>query len=300
MGRAKGKGRKENKKPFITSVRVSNDRVGDDRPGDNDPRVMVTVTRETKVGEMKRRIAAAEPTLRADRMNLIAAGNELNDNEKTLADYEDIGKNSLFVLLTLEQVTVQTLEGSFTKMVTTNERVKHTKNVIERHDSDLPAAKMVLVHNGAVLRDDDRLEERDVREGSVIFCLVRRPEPYEPDQRKLDPNDSAAIDRFVGSNSSGTMGEAHREARRWWKMARRLCDVCGRQGRISKPTFPRCDACGKRRYCDEDCQRADWEAGHSRRCEGIPFEVRHPELTDAGGSFRHPGVGPGGRLVPLE
>ena len=270
MGRAKGKGRKENKKPFITSVRVSNVRVGANGPGDNDPRVMVTVTLGTKVSEMKRRIAAAEPTLRADRMNLIGMGQQLDDDEKTLADYEDIGKSCLFALLTLEQVTVQTLEGSFTKMVTTNERVKHTKNAIERHDSDLPVASMVLVHSGAVLRDDDRLGERDVREGSVVFCLVRRPE------------------------------QAQHEARRWWKMARRLCDVCGWQGRISKPTFPRCDACGKRRYCDEDCQRADWEAWHSRRCEGIPFEVRHPELTDAGGSFRHPGVGPGGRLVPIE
>ena len=300
MGRAKGKGRKENKKPFITSVRVSNVRVGANGPGDNDPRVMVTVTLGTKVSEMKRRIAAAEPTLRADRMNLIGMGQQLDDDEKTLADYEDIGKSCLFALLTLEQVTVQTLEGSFTKMVTTNEQVKHIKNAIERHDSDLPAASMVLVHSGAVLRDDDRLEERDVREGSVIFCLVRRPEPYEPDWRKLDSNDNAAIDRFVASNLSETMREAHREGRRWWKMARRLCDVCGRQGRISKPTFPRCNACGKRRYCDEDCQRADWEAWHSRRCEGIPFEVRHPELTDAGGSFRHPGVGPGGRLVPIE
>ena len=266
MGRAKGKGRKENKRPFVAKLKVSEDIVGD-----NFTYINVTVTLETKVGEMKRRIAAAEPTLRADRLE-IAVGPKifLDDDEKTLADWE-LSKDSIFVLFTLEQLTVQTLERSFTLLVTTNEQIKYTKMGIERQDSDLPAAKMVLVHDGAVLRNDDRLEEWDIREGSVIFCLVRRPEQAQ-----------------------------HEMARRWWKMARRLCDVCGRQGRISRPTFPRCDACGKRRYCDEDCQRADWEAGHSRRCEGIPFEVRHPELTDAGGSFRHPGVGPGGRLVPIE
>ena len=108
---------------------------------------------------------------------------------------------------------------------------------IERHDSDLPAAKMVLVHNGvAVLRNDDRLAEKGVTEGSVLECLVRRPE------------------------------QAQHEARRWWKMARRLCDFCGKQGRISKPTFPRCSLCSKRRYCDENCQQADWGAGHSKTC----------------------------------
>ena len=51
-------------------------------------------------------------------------------------------------------------------------------------------------------------------------------------------------------------------------MARRLCDFCGKQGRISKPTFPRCSLCSKRRYCDENCQRADWEAGHQDFCVG--------------------------------
>ena len=97
---------------------------------------------------------------------------------------------------------------------------------------------MVLVQNGAVLTNDCRLREIGVTEGCVVHCLVRRPE------------------------------QAQHEARRWWKMARRLCDVCGKQGRISKPTFPRCSLCSKRRYCDENCQRADWEAGHQDFCVG--------------------------------
>ena len=100
---------------------------------------------------------------------------------------------------------------------------------------------------------DDR--EIGVTEGSVVHCLVRRPE------------------------------QAQHEARRWWKMARRLCDVCGKQGRISKPTFPRCSLCSKRRYCDENCQRADWEASHSRLCEGTSEYQRI--LADAG-FFREP------------
>ena len=239
MGRAKGKERKEHKRPFVAKLKVSEDIVGD-----NFTYINVTVTLETKVGEMKRRIAAAEPTLRADRLE-IAVGPKifLDDDEKTLADLE-LSKDSIFVLFTLEQLTVQTLERSFTLLVTTNEQIKYTKMGIERQDSDLPAAKMVLVHDGAVLRNDDRLEEWDIREGSVIFCLVRRPEQAQ-----------------------------HEMARRWWKMARRLCDVCGRQGRISKPTFPRCRLCSKRRYCDEYCQRADWEAGHAQLCEGRIEEI---------------------------
>ena len=88
-----------------------------------------------------------------------------------------------------------------------------------------------------------------ITEGSVVHCLVQRPE------------------------------QAQHEARRWWKMARRLCDVCGKQGRISRPTFPRCGLCSKRRYCDENCQRADWPR-HQEACpliHSMPVEA-HPWL----------------------
>jgi len=257
MGRAKGKGRKENIKPFLASVRIMD-------AGDEGPAVLaimkVSVTLDTKVGVMKRKIAAANPTLRADRMHLLTAHHVLNasHDEKILADYEDISRKSSFSLLSTVHLTVQTPDRSFTLNVVENNLVGNVKHTIERQDSDLPRAKMVLVQNGAVLTNDCRLREIGVTEGSVVHCLVRRPE------------------------------QAQHEARRWWKMARRLCDVCGKQGRISKPTFPRCGACSKRRYCDENCQRADWETlGHSRRCPGIPRP-------------RHPGVGPGGRLVPIE
>ena len=242
MGRAKGKGRKENKKPFIAHVKDRNER-----------HISVKVSLETKVGEMKRRIAVAEPTLRADRIMLFSPGHNLDDDEKTLADYEGITKDSPFSLLISVHVIVDVFKyGNFDLQTTSHETVKHTKNEIERRAAiDLPAASMVLVHNGvAVLRNDDRLAEKGVKDGSVLVCLVRRPE------------------------------QAQHEARRWWKMARRLCDFCGKQGRISKPTFPRCSLCSKRRYCDENCQRADWEARHSRFCEGTPEYQRI--LADAG------------------
>ena len=204
MGRAKGKERKEHKRPFVAKVKVSEDIVGD-----NFTHINVTVTLETKVGEMKRRIAAAEPTLRAERILIFSTKTSLDDDEETLADCE-LNKDSLFVLFTLELLTVQTLERSFTLLVTTNGTTQYIKCTIENRHPDLPAAKMVLVHNGAVLRNDDKLSEKGIAEGSVVGCLVRRPE------------------------------QAQREARRFWKMARRLCDFCGKQGRISKPTFPRC------------------------------------------------------------
>ena len=65
---------------------------------------------------------------------------------------------------------------------------------------------------------------------------------------------------------------------------RRLCDFCGRQGSIAEPRLPVC-YCGRRRYCDENCQRADWEARHSRLCEGTSEYQRI--LADAG-FFREP------------
>ena len=46
---------------------------------------------------------------------------------------------------------------------------------------------------------------------------------------------------------------------------RRKCDYCGLQGGIDEPRLPIC-YCGERRYCDENCQLADWGAGHSKTC----------------------------------
>ena len=246
MVRSKGKGRKEAKQPFVASIKCRH-------ISDKDFDVNVSVTLDTTIREMKRRIAAAEPRLRADRMTLISMGNRLDDGDKTLADWEDVTRNSLFVLLSTVCLTVQTVEGhTFMFEEPTNQAIKHIKNSIDRYSTPgtysspesleaghLPVVSMVLVHDGAVLRNDDKFVEKGITEGSVVMCLVRRP----PESAPCD-------------------------ARRWWKMARRLCDVCGRQGRISKPTFPRCDACGILRYCGEECQRADWEARHSRLCPG--------------------------------
>jgi hypothetical protein len=53
-------------------------------------------------------------------------------------------------------------------------------------------------------------------------------------------------------------------ASRWSR--RRLCAVCGRESPKPDPAFPVCHACGDRRYCGRDCQRADWAAGHRKEC----------------------------------
>ena len=52
------------------------------------------------------------------------------------------------------------------------------------------------------------------------------------------------------------------------KQKRRKCDVCGLQNRNDQPSFPVCGRCGTRRYCSEECQREDWEAGHAQKCVG--------------------------------
>ena len=52
------------------------------------------------------------------------------------------------------------------------------------------------------------------------------------------------------------------------KRMRRKCDVCGLQNRNDQPSFSVCGRCGTRRYCSEECQREDWEAGHAQKCVG--------------------------------
>ena len=49
------------------------------------------------------------------------------------------------------------------------------------------------------------------------------------------------------------------------RLRRRVCDTCGRQGTLEVERFPVC-YCGDRRYCDEACQQADWDRGHSATC----------------------------------
>ena len=46
---------------------------------------------------------------------------------------------------------------------------------------------------------------------------------------------------------------------------RRVCDACGRKGTLEEDRFPVC-WCGARRYCGLECQKKDWDAGHSRTC----------------------------------
>ena len=55
---------------------------------------------------------------------------------------------------------------------------------------------------------------------------------------------------------------------------RRLCDFCGWQGSIAEPRLPVC-YCGRRRYCDENCQLADWGAGHSKTCSMGSLSIFH-------------------------
>ena len=55
---------------------------------------------------------------------------------------------------------------------------------------------------------------------------------------------------------------------RFRKRMRRKCDVCGLQNGNNQPSFPVCGRCGTRRYCSEECQREDWEAGHAQKCVG--------------------------------
>ena len=59
---------------------------------------------------------------------------------------------------------------------------------------------------------------------------------------------------------------------------RRVCDACGRKGTLEEDRFPVC-WCGARRYCGEECQKADWDAGHAQTCaSGHTWSVAHLDL----------------------
>ena len=78
----------------------------------------------------------------------------------------------------------------------------------------------------------------------------------ESKRAKLDdPHDGDAHGEILVSNLIKVM-----------KMyRRRICDACGRGGEIEEDRFPVC-WCGARRYCGEECQKADWDAGHAQTC----------------------------------
>ena len=49
------------------------------------------------------------------------------------------------------------------------------------------------------------------------------------------------------------------------RQKRRICDICSRVRPLEEDRFPVC-WCGARRYCGEECQKADWAVGHSQTC----------------------------------
>ena len=65
--------------------------------------------------------------------------------------------------------------------------------------------------------------------------------------------------------------DALREMRRWprlrpyWsRLRRRVCDYCGKQRDLSEPRLLVCSGCAVARYCDEECQAADFT--HHEKC----------------------------------
>ena len=252
MGRAKGKARKLASVPFTAHVRYNI--YGQDKDDDRELRsVDVEVTLATSGAEIKRRIAAARPDLRADRIKLTAEYKEVSD-DKTLSETDPrISKDSPFTYSIFQVYTVQPLDGErageqVAVKVHIDEGMHGLKGQIlnelgelQRLDGPLHEAyalqyDMTLVLDGNVLRKDDKVADV-VTEQSIVHCVLRKP------------------------------AHAHREARRWWKLVRCQCDVCGLQRAIREESFPVCDSCGRRRYCSVECQREDWQGGHDRQCQ---------------------------------
>ena len=118
------------------------------------------------------------------------------------------------------------------------------------------------------------------RSGSACFAELARPRVKAFYPERTDDSIDGMISRYYWENLSESKraklddphdGDAHGEILvsnliKVMKMyRRRICDACGRGGEIEEDRFPVC-WCGARRYCGEECQKADWDAGHSRTC----------------------------------
>ena len=81
-----------------------------------------------------------------------------------------------------------------------------------------------------------------------VVCEARRA-------KLADPHDGTTYGEFLVGNLIQVI-RRHK---------RRVCDACGRKGTLEEDRFPVC-WCGARRYCGLECQKKDWDAGHSRTC----------------------------------
>ena len=94
-----------------------------------------------------------------------------------------------------------------------------------------------------------------------VVCEARRA-------KLADPHDGTTYGEFL-------VGNLIHEIRR---NKRRVCDACGRKGTLEEDRFPVC-WCGARRYCGEECQKADWDAGHAQTCaSGHTWSAAHLDL----------------------
>ena len=117
------------------------------------------------------------------------------------------------------------------------------------------------------------------RSGLACFMELARPRVKAAFPERTDDSIDAMISHYWSSSSESRRakvddthdGIAYGESmvsnliKALRKVRRRTCDACGRQGRIEEDRFPVC-WCGARRYCGVECQKADWDRGHSRTC----------------------------------
>jgi hypothetical protein len=118
------------------------------------------------------------------------------------------------------------------------------------------------------------------RSGSACFAELARPRVKALYPERTDHSIDGMISRYYWENLSESkrakVADPHDGTTYGQSLVsnlikvmkmyrRRICDACGRGGEIEEDRFPVC-WCGARRYCGEECQKADWDAGHSRTC----------------------------------
>ena len=97
---------------------------------------------------------------------------------------------------------------------------------------------------------------------------ARTPDEYDAEIDSMNEHMYLVVFQVYRQNG---LEDALRAVRRWprlrpyWsRLRRRVCDYCGKQRDLSEPRLLVCSGCAVARYCDEECQAADFT--HHEKC----------------------------------
>jgi len=120
-----------------------------------------------------------------------------------------------------------------------------------------------------------------------------------PRKMSLGPAQMANCVAKMVANAAFSDGKKNQKVRK--EIHASTCTYCGVHNE-SREELPSCAKCSSVYYCDGDCQRAHWDAGHKQECRilrhGIKLDppmmfsasISFTTMTTSAGSYRRPDV----------